>query len=202
MQRFWRQSDGATVTEDEAILNGVIKPGYRMHIGLQFSDSASTGRSIMMHDATSTRFMDALPSSQATKIREIMEDAASSEIFRVQRARQGARDMATMLSGAASYHNAHLTTDTERAANTQGSAFLMALADQAKDREQALYGAGGDLNKAAAYAVMQDRDANAWRQPARPADDTRQTNDASTALGDSASEYDRMLENDRNAWRR
>ncbi|KQP80652.1 hypothetical protein ASF57_17465 [Methylobacterium sp. Leaf117] len=179
-----------------------MKDGYRIRVGLMFADNSVSGRSFMMHDAASTRFMDALPSPQATKIREIIEDAASNELFRVQRARQGARDMATMLSGAASYHNAHLTTDTERAANTQGSAFLMALSDQAKDREQALYGTGGDLNKAAAYAVMQDRDANAWRQPARPADDTRQTNDASTALGDAASEYDRMLERDANAWRR
>ncbi|WP_156376271.1 hypothetical protein [Methylobacterium sp. Leaf117] len=190
------------VTEEEATARGALKDGYRIRVGLMFADNSVSGRSFMMHDAASTRFMDALPSPQATKIREIIEDAASNELFRVQRARQGARDMATMLSGAASYHNAHLTTDTERAANTQGSAFLMALSDQAKDREQALYGTGGDLNKAAAYAVMQDRDANAWRQPARPADDTRQTNDASTALGDAASEYDRMLERDANAWRR
>ena len=200
MASYTRQSDGASVTEDEAMLNGVLKQGYALHSSVWNRDATLRPAAIMMHD-TATRFMDQLPTAQAARINEVIADAGSSEIFRVQRARQAARDLSCMLGGAACT-NQSLTTDGFKRAHLEGSAFLMALADQAWEREHALYASDGGLHAAAARTAMQDRDATAWQRPTGQQGDSQTTADAATPLGDAATEHARMRERDANAWSR
>lgn len=175
MATYTRQSDGLPVTEDEAMLNGMLKAGYRANFSLMTKDHAPGGNRIMMFDSTETRFMDALPSAQTAKINEIIADAGSNEVFRVQRARKSAMDMSYALGGAA-YDSPSLTTDSYRRASLDGSAFMRALADQAFQHENSLYAravqgdttvnTGLDLNAGeTAREKMKREQRDAWQNP-------------------------------------
>lgn len=191
---YIRISDGMPVPEDEAMQNGALRAGYRMRVGRMMTDHAIGGSTTMVNDET-IRFMDHLPGPQAARIHEIIADAGSNELFRVQRAREGARQMSTMLSGTA-YTDQSMTTDSYKRAHLAGAAYLQAVSDQAWTREQSLYGDGG-LNAMASYEAMKDRDRDAWRGPQATADRT-----ASTLTGDTrADAYEAMKQNDANAWR-
>ena len=199
MPTYTRQSDSMPVTEDEAMLNGVLRNGYALHSSVWNRDAAPRPGAIMVFDSTATRFMDALPTSQAARISEIIADAGSSEIFRVQRARQAARDLSCMLNGAA-HTDTSLTTDSFKRANLEGAAFMMTLADQAQQREQDLYASDGGLHAAAARVAMQDRDAAAWQHTTGQQADSRVTADASAEQSPEDA-YAQMKSRDANAWR-
>ena len=198
MTSYTRQSDGMPVTEAEAMQDGVLKQGCRASFSLMNKDHAPGGTKIMMHDSA-TQFMDALPTAQAARISEIIADAGSSEIFRVQRARQAARDLSCMLNGAA-HTDTSLTTDSFKRANLEGAAFMMTLADQAQQREQDLYASDGGLHAAAARVAMQDRDAAAWQHTTGQQADSRVTADASAEQSPEDA-YAQMKSRDANAWR-
>ena len=198
MTSYIRQSDGKPVTEDEALLNGVLKQGYRASFSLMNKDHAPGGTKIMIHDSA-TRFMDALPTAQAARINEIIADAGSNEVFRVQRARKAARDLSCMLNGAA-HTDTSLTTDSFKRANLEGAAFMMTLADKAQQREQDLYASDGGLHAAAARVAMQERDASAWSRTTGQQTDSRVTADSSAGVS-SEDAYAQMKSRDANAWR-
>ncbi|GJD58258.1 hypothetical protein [Methylobacterium dankookense] len=206
---FFRQSDGMPVTVDEAMQNGILKPGYRMH--MRFGDGAPVQNdgAFLMADSP-VRFMDNLPTADSTQIGSILADFGSNEVFRVRRAADSARMLSYTMFAAGSGATPGYFGDSQVAAG-EASNWLRSLSEQAMKRVGEMYGASarGDTSinvgvdmaavEAGRAAYIKTLD-NAWKRPEPQVSSANQGEPQPVQDGRSA--YDQMCDRLSNAWRR